>query len=217
MIVWATIMARMSTPPLGPEADSAPSPVVPRFYQAGQYRPQHSVGDLMRRVIGSVRAQADMRLAGLDLTYAQWLPLYRLALGSVDTVAALARELEMDPGAMTRALDRLEAKALVRRERSTVDRRVVHLQLTDAGRQTAGEVPPVLADVLNQHLAGFSADEWQQLLGLLQRMLANGERLRRDAAVRPAAGAGGDVSDVSEGGDEGDAIAAAAARAENGR
>ena len=197
----------MTVLPPGPAAEPAPpavpeaAPAVPRFYEPGQYRPEQSVGYLMRRVIGSVLAQADARLAGLDLTYAQWLPLYRLALGSGDTVATLARDLEMDPGAMTRALDRLEAKALVRRERSTVDRRVVHLQLTVAGRQAAGEVPPVMAEVLNQHLAGFSADEWQQLLGFLQRMLTNGERMRRDAGARPGSGgAGGAASDGPEAG-----------------
>lgn len=161
-------------------------PPAPRFYQPGQYRPAQSVGYLMRRVIGSILAQADARLAGLDLTYAQWLPLYKLAMGGCDTVAGLARDLEVDPAAMTRALDRLEAKGLVRRERSTVDRRLVHLQLTEAGRQAAGEVPPVMAEVLNQHLAGFSAEEWQQLVGFLQRMLANGERLRRTPAAEPS-------------------------------
>ena len=38
------------------------------------------------------------------------------------------------PASMTRALDRLEAKGLVVRERSTTDRRVVQLALTEEGR-----------------------------------------------------------------------------------
>ena len=42
----------------------------------------------------------------------------------------------------------------------------------------AQELTPVLADTLNAHLAGFSTDEWQQLLVLLRRMLANGDSLR---------------------------------------
>ncbi|HMV66584.1 MAG TPA: tetratricopeptide repeat protein, partial [Myxococcota bacterium] len=44
-----------------------------------------------------------------DLTYVQWLPLYKLAKNEGNTVAGLARELEIDAGAMTRAMDRLEA------------------------------------------------------------------------------------------------------------
>ena len=41
-----------------------------------------------------------------------------------------------------------------------------------------------MAEVLNSHLQGFSHDEWQLLLRLLQRMLANGEALK---AASPAA------------------------------
>jgi DNA-binding MarR family transcriptional regulator len=84
---------------------------------------------------------------------------------------------------MTRALDRLEAKGLVLRERSTEDRRVVHLRLTEEGRKIARKVPPVMAEVLNQHLAGFSEAEWKQLLALLARMVANGDALRDPTAA----------------------------------
>jgi DNA-binding MarR family transcriptional regulator len=106
------------------------------------------------------------------------VPLFKLAHGECGTVAELARTLQSDPGAMTRALDRLEAKGLVARVRSSEDRRVVNLELTEAGREVAAVVPAVLAEVLNLHLAGFSKDEWRALLGMLKRMRANGEALR---------------------------------------
>jgi len=87
---------------------------------------------------------------------------------------------------MTRALDRLEAKGLVARVRSSEDRRVVNLELTDAGREVAAVVPAVLAEVLNLHLAGFSHDEWRALLGMLKRMRANGDALRAATPSNPA-------------------------------
>ena len=149
----------------------------PAFYVPGQYRPDQSVGYLMRKVLSSILSRADLQLASHDLTYVQWLPLYKLAMDEGNTVASLARDLAIDPGAMTRSLDRLEAKGLVRRERSTEDRRVVHLRLTDDGRAVARKVPAVLAEVLNGHLRGFSSEEWQLMLQFLNRMLANGEAL----------------------------------------
>jgi DNA-binding MarR family transcriptional regulator len=79
---------------------------------------------------------------------------------------------------MTRAMDRLEAKGLVRRERSVEDRRVVLLALTPEGRKVARRVPAVLSDVLNGHLDGFSVAEWEQLQALLRRMVVNGQALR---------------------------------------
>ena len=165
----------MTNPPLPPSD----------YYQAGVYTPDESAGFLMRRVLSSILQQADAELAVHDLTYVQWLPLYKLMLSSGTTSASLARDLCSDPGAITRALDRLEAKGMLRRERSTTDRRVVHLVLTDAGRAIAVQVPQALASVLNAHLSGFSHDECRLLIGMLRRMLHNGEALR--AAQAPNA------------------------------
>ena len=154
-------------------------PFRPRFYDPARLPPEESVGYLMRKVMSSIRAQADARLSAHDLTYAQWLPLFKISLCQSSTVAGLARELETDPASMTRALDRMQAKGLVVRERSDTDRRVVHVALTPEGRKVAAQVPPVLAEVLEGHLSDFSREEWQLLLGLLRRMLVNGEALRR--------------------------------------
>ncbi|MBT9512514.1 MAG: winged helix-turn-helix transcriptional regulator [Acidovorax sp.] len=158
---------------------SQPSQPGPGFYSPTQLQPEDSVGYLMRKVMSSIRTQADAQLASHDLTYAQWLPLFKLSLRDTCTVASLARDLETDPASMTRSLDRMEAKGLVLRERSTVDRRVVQLKLTSEGQRIAALVPPVLADVLNGHMSDFTHDEWQLLLSMLRRMLANGEALRQ--------------------------------------
>jgi DNA-binding MarR family transcriptional regulator len=92
-------------------------------------------------------------------------------------VAELARECLLDTGAMTRLLDRLEAKGLCRRVRSLADRRVVNIELTDEGRAAAEQVPHILSRVQNEHLAGFSAAEWEQLKGYLRRILDNAQAL----------------------------------------
>lgn len=151
------------------------------FYVAGSFRPDDSVGALMKAVMVSVIGQIDRRLVEHDLTHAQWVPLYRLADGECGTVAELARKLQSDPGAMTRALDRLEAKGLVARVRSSEDRRVVNLELTDAGREVAKVVPGVLSEVLNLHLAGFTKAEWRSLVDMLKRMRANADALHHAA------------------------------------
>lgn len=151
-----------------------PTPI----YTAETLTPENSIGLLMKRVLQSIVHQVDRALVPRDLTHAQWIPLYWLARGECGTMAELARGAALDPGAMTRALDRLEAKGMVRRERSRLDRRVVQIELTEAGRAAAANVPAVLASVLNAHLAGFSEAEWQQLVGLLQRLIANGAALR---------------------------------------
>ena len=157
----------------------------PRFYVPGQYPAEQSVGYLLNKVLSSILSQADSRLAAYKLTYAQWIPLFKLFKEDGCTPIAMARDLSVDPAALTRSLTRLETKGLLRRERSTQDRRVVHLWLTDEGRAVAEHVPGVLAAVLNAHLTGFSHDEWQLLLQLLTRMMANGEALKAAMAIPP--------------------------------
>jgi DNA-binding MarR family transcriptional regulator len=151
----------------------------PSFYKADQYRPEQSVGHLMNKVLSSILAQADAQLAQYKLTYVQWVPLFKLLMCEGTTSATLAREISIDPAALTRSLHRLEIKGLIRRDRSTQDRRIVHLSLTDAGREVVQHVPGVLAEVLNGHLQGFSAEEWTLMLKLLQRMLHNGEAMKQ--------------------------------------
>ena len=101
---------------------------------------------------------------------------------AADTAFELAREMDIDAGAMTRTLDRLEAKGLIERVRSETDRRVVHLKLTAEGEAAAEQVPHVLADVNNDFLRGFTKPEWTQLKDFLQRMLVNGEALQEEKA-----------------------------------
>ncbi len=99
--------------------------------------------------------------------------MLKLHLGHASTVAELARACNLDAGAMTRMLDRLEAKGLCKRIRSETDRRVVNIVLTDTGRTVAQGIQGLLYTVLNQHLTGLSVEEFSVFKSLLQRILAN--------------------------------------------
>jgi DNA-binding MarR family transcriptional regulator len=149
----------------------------PRAHYRGEdYSIDESVGYLVRRIQASLLRHIDRRFHLFDLTALQWSPLLLIAQKKGNTAAALARALDIDTGAMTRMLDRLESKKLLQRTRSTGDRRVVHLELTREGQRVVQQVPFVLADVLNLHLDGFSASELKQLMSLLRRIIANGDR-----------------------------------------
>ena len=117
------------------------------FYNAKTYTPEESVGHMMRRIISSVAQEIERELEPSGLTNAQWVPLFKLATGKAATAAELARECELDAGAMTRLLDRLESKGLCQRERSSEDRRVVNLEMTPDGKEAAKVVPEVLSRV----------------------------------------------------------------------
>ena len=160
--------------------DDLTCPMV-EFYRAKGYKPDDSVGYLMRRIIAIASQQIERELEPTGLTNAQWVPLLKLYMGSASTVAELARVCELDAGSMTRLLDRLEAKQLCRRIRSSDDRRVVNLELTDAGRTAAKSIPDILCRVQNAHLSGFSSEEWQVLKGFLRRILDTAQSMQTPA------------------------------------
>jgi DNA-binding MarR family transcriptional regulator len=152
------------------------------FYRPEQYKPDDSVAYLMRRLLISFSSHVQLELDPRGLTNAQWVPLYKLHTGHGSTAAELARHCHLDAGAMTRTLDRLEAKNLIRRVRSSEDRRVVNLELTDEGRHAAVQIPEALCKVLNAHLQGFTAPEVELLKSMLLRMIDNGTGLHRQGS-----------------------------------
>ncbi len=165
-----------ATPDAGGHA--APGEDRPPIYNQSNWCRESSFGYLMKRIVQVMVGEVDKRLETLDLTQAQWLPLIMIHQGRATTLAELARELQLDPGALTRTLDRLEAKGLCRRERSTEDRRVVNLVLTPEGQAAAKPVPEVLCGVSNVLLEGFSVAEWETLMALLRRLVVNADALR---------------------------------------
>ena len=148
------------------------------FYVPENYKPEDSVGYMMRRILTTISQAVELQMCDPGSpTYPQWIPLHKLQVKKIATVAELARDCLLDTGAMTRLLDRLEAKGLCRRVRSLADRRVVNIELTDEGRAAAEQVPHILSRVQNEHLAGFSAAEWEQLKSYLRRILDNAQAL----------------------------------------
>jgi DNA-binding MarR family transcriptional regulator len=130
----------------------------------------------LKHISSSLVRRVDLHMQPLDLTGMQWEPVLMLWLKRADTVAGLARVSQMGVASMTRMLDRLEKKDLLRRERSKIDRRVVHLHLTAKGAKAASQIWPIVVDGLHVHLDGFKKAELAQLNRLLARMLANGAR-----------------------------------------
>jgi MarR family transcriptional regulator, multiple antibiotic resistance protein MarR len=134
-----------------------------------------SVGYLMARARASLLAGLDAELARFGLNAMQYAVLKHLADGNARTAADLCRHMYYDTGSMTRILDRLEEKGLLRRERCRDDRRVVFLHVAAAGRAQLPRLRAAGSRVLDDHLAGFTAAEVENLRTYLGRMIENGK------------------------------------------
>lgn len=143
------------------------------YYRGDAYPICESVGYLVKQIRSHLERAVDAEMVEHDLTGVQWGPLLMISHGLGNTAAEIARVAGVDTGAVTRMLDRLEGKGLIRRIPSPDDRRVVRLTLTRAGERLCGEIPFGLARVSNALLRGFTPAEFEALKGFLARMLAN--------------------------------------------
>ena len=149
-------------------------------YDLETYEPLRGLGHLIGRARSQLMAAVDTELARdeflgpLEVTAAQLIIIVNLAgSGSATSASELCKGISYDAGAMTRMLDRLEAKGLVRRTRSADDRRLVNLELTGAGQAAYPRLREVSMRVLNRSLRDFTQDEAKTLESLLQRLAHN--------------------------------------------
>ena len=146
------------------------------FYRGDDYPIADSIGYLVKRLRLAQERLVDDEMAEHDLTGVQWGPLLLLHYGIGSTAADIARWACIDTGAVTRMVDRLEAKGLIRRTPCPDDRRVMQLKLTAEGERLCREIPFGLSRVSNRLLRGFTRAEFETLKDFLRRMLANADR-----------------------------------------
>jgi DNA-binding MarR family transcriptional regulator len=150
-----------------------------QIYDVETYQPAGCVGQLLYRVRAAQMNALDEELArdpdlaALEISAAQYVIISVLAKRGVDSAAQLCKDLSYDAGAMTRMIDRLEAKGLISRRRCPEDRRLVKLELTKEGVAALPKLRACSVRVLNHFLRGFSQTEARQLEAFMVRMLQN--------------------------------------------
>ena len=149
-------------------------------YSLESYEPRNGLGNLIGRTRAQLLAVLDAELARdeflgpLEVTSAQFMVIVNLAgREGASSASELCKGISYDAGAMTRMLDRLEVKGLVRRTRSPDDRRLVNLELTQAGKDAYPRMRQISMQVLNRALRDFTLDEAKTLQTLLQRLASN--------------------------------------------
>jgi len=133
-----------------------------------------TLGLLFRQLRDAMWARMAEELAvlGHDLTFSQYITLKKLADGTAG-VTDLARAAEVNPGAMTRLLDKLEAKGLISRVADTGDRRAINIHLTDAGLVIWQDINQCGMRVRERAMHGLDESEREQLIRLLMQVRCN--------------------------------------------
>jgi DNA-binding MarR family transcriptional regulator len=132
--------------------------------------PKTGVAFLLTQLGTHAAMKFGTRVADLDLTPPQVGMLRMIATQPGLSQQALAGNLGMLPSKVVSFVDDLEGRGLVTRTRSTRDRRVHELTLTDEGTELLGKIRSVAAEHEADFCQALDADEHSRLLDLLSRL-----------------------------------------------
>ncbi len=135
--------------------------------------------DRVRTVLSAVTGAHDVTL--------QQYNVLRILRGAgragLPTLEIAARMIEHSPG-ITRLLDRLEARGLVRRVRCPEDRRQVLCHATDKAPRLLAALERPLAEAIRHSLAPLDAAATSELVRLLDAVRASAASFRTDTKKR---------------------------------
>lgn len=124
----------------------------------------------LRRVIRATDLHSKYLAKTTGLTAPQILILQTIHDKGEQTIGSLANDVSLSQATVTTILDRLESKELVKRERSTQDKRKVFTRLTEKAHSVLQEAPLPLQDQFAQQFGELQ--EWEQtmIISALQRI-----------------------------------------------
>ena len=144
----------------------------------------HSLPMMLHRALEAVMPRFRKIFNEFGITEQQWRVMRVLWERDETTINRLA-ELTLIPApSLVGVVDRLERDGLVRRQRSTSDRRKVHVLATSKGAELEGLVMPRIASTYADLKLSVDPDTWALVLRGLQQISQLEERpSRRKSAL----------------------------------
>jgi DNA-binding MarR family transcriptional regulator len=114
----------------------------------------------LRRITRAIDLHSKKLQRETGLTTSQLLVLEAVVKLDTSTPSNIAKEVQLSQATVTNLVDRMERNELVLRQKSTVDKRVVEVLLTDKGRQMVELAPePLQTGFLREYR---KLDRWEQ-------------------------------------------------------
>ena len=148
------------------------SPKTPES-EAFIYEPGRSLGYLIRDSYRAFTKVLHDLIEAHGVAIGHWYFLRELWVEDGLTQRELSRRAGIMEPTTAAAVNTMEEKGLIRRERNPDDRRKVNIYLTDAGRALQDELLPYVKEVNEMAATDISPDEIAQLRALLEKFKNN--------------------------------------------
>ena len=133
-------------------------------------------GYLISQARNEVFAALDKEMRALELTSSQFIVVLGAVRERARNVNQFCQLAGIEPGPMSRLLDRMEAKGMVRKVRDLDDRRQVNVTLTDKGRALYPLITAAISKVHAHLLRGFSEQEALAFRHAIEKLLVNAKK-----------------------------------------
>ena len=134
---------------------------------------------LLNRAGARLAASFEKDVRPLGASLQAWRVLAALRERDGRRMGDLSETTAIEVSTLTRLVDGMERRGLVKRRRDPGDARVVLLHVAPAGRRLTGRLLPIAERYERVALEGFSAGEAETLRRALRRLYANIDKLTR--------------------------------------
>lgn len=124
----------------------------------------------LRRLIRATDLRSKQLSKTVGLTAPQLLLLQTTKRHGEITIGDIARNMSLSQATVTTIVDRLEARDLLVRQKSTRDKRRVYVSLTQQGEAVLENAPPALHTQLIEKFKNLEPWEQSMILAALQRL-----------------------------------------------
>lgn len=136
----------------------------------------------LRRVIRAIDMRSRQLSKEVGLTGPQLLILQKVGKQKGVMVKEIADDINLSSATVTSILDRMEARALIQRIRSTQDKRKVGVFLTESGAEALETAPLPLQEHFTNRFNNMQEWEQSQMVSTVQRLAAMMDAQEIDAS-----------------------------------
>ena len=132
-----------------------------------------SLGFFLNRTSIQSKALFTQKIKEFDISPEQWSLVFRVVESNGLTQKELSDSTYKDQANITRSIDRLERKGLLKRVSNQMDRRIINIYPTEKAINLVEKIIPISSRFNNYLTENFTEEEKNQLIKLLNKVYEN--------------------------------------------
>ena len=132
-----------------------------------------SLGVILNRTSIQSKALFTQKIKEFDISPEQWSLVFRVVESNGLTQKELSDSTYKDQANITRSIDRLERKGLLKRVSNQMDRRIINIYPTEKAINLVEKIIPISSRFNNYLTENFTEEEKNQLIKLLNKVYEN--------------------------------------------